>query len=178
MEKKLVAAVIVAICVVVAVGGALAYQAVSAPEVPETKTPMVASAPFNVVFKWGSGAKNELNTYNSSITKDLVINGTVTTTLVLSKEELDGLQQKIIEMNLFDYPDSFPDSTIRRMTPQGDYYIEVQNGNVTKQVSWNSNSEVPSSMQEDLDTLREYITTLVKQTPEYQALPEAVGAYL
>ena len=64
------------------------------------------------------------------------------------------------------------------MTPQGDYYIEVQNGNVTKQVSWNSNSEVPSSMQEELDTLREYITTLVKQAPEYQSLPEAFSGYI
>lgn len=178
MEKKKLAAIIVAICIFAAVGGTIAYQAVSAPKVLEPKPPMVASDPFNVIFRWGcGGAKNELNTYNGSVTKDLIVNGTVTTTLVLSEAELDGLQQKIIEMNLFSYPDVMPQQPNLWISTLYECSIQVQNGNETKEVSWDECSQ-HSSMLDSLKELEQYIIGLVEQTPEYQALPEAVGAYL
>jgi hypothetical protein len=150
----------------------IAYQFVFAPP------PINENDPFNLIFKYGIGAKNELFTFNNSFTKDLVSNGTITTTLVLSKEELYGIQQKIIELNVFSYPDSFPLHPFYHVDPKADFYIRIQNGDRIKEVSWNSESLIENNMQEKLDQLKAYIITSIEQKPEYKALPTPSGGYL
>ena len=108
---------------------------------------------------------------------NLIMNGTATTTLVLSEAELDELQQKIVEINLFSYPDVIPKQPDLRVSTLYECSIQVQNGDVTKEVSWDVCSQ-HSSMLDSLDELEQYIIGLVEQTPEYQALPEAVGGYI
>ncbi len=166
--------IVVCLIAAVATSGAIAYQALV---LPKNNGPELNPDSFNIVFRYGVGAKNELNTFNGSFTKDLVSNGTVTTPLTLSEEELKGLQQKIVEVGLFSYPDSFPLHPNRLVSPQSDCYIKVQSGSTIKEVAWNSNSLIESNIQESLDGLKDYITTLIEQKPEYQALPTPTGGY-
>ena len=81
---------------------------------------------FNLIFKYGVGAKNELNTFEGTYTKDMVMDPSITVNLSLSKEELDRIYKKIVEINFFGYPDQFsvfvpPGQSVGMVTPYYSY---------------------------------------------------------
>jgi hypothetical protein len=131
---------------------------------------------FNLLLRYGVGAKNELNTFEGTYTKDMVLDPPITIKLTLSDAELEQIRQKMVEIGFFDYPESFPlrDSSI---TPRTDYYIKVKNDSSIKEVSWNSNSLLENNIQNNLWQLVDLIKNIVEQKPEYEALPPARGGY-
>ena len=66
---------------------------------------------FNLLFKYGVGAKNVLDTFDNTYTKDMVIGSPITIRLYLSDEEIEQIRQKMFEIGFFSYPESFPLST-------------------------------------------------------------------
>ncbi|WP_078544863.1 hypothetical protein [Litchfieldia alkalitelluris] len=50
---------------------------------------------FNFSLKYGVGALNEINTFKNSYTKDLVEDGTITTDLTFSKNELRNIYSEM-----------------------------------------------------------------------------------
>jgi len=133
---------------------------------------------FNLVLKYGVGAKNELNTFNETYTKDLVLDQPATTKLSLTNQEKMQILQKIDEMNLFSYSKDFPTNPHAWTTPQVDYYIKLQNGTQIKEITWNSNSLIESNTKNGLDQITGYIIGLIEQKSEYKALPSPNGGYL
>jgi hypothetical protein len=133
---------------------------------------------FNLLFKYGVGAKNGLNTFEGTYTKDMVLDPPITIKLTLSDAELEQIRQKMIEIGFFDYPENFPLRTDFEVTPRTDYYIRVENGSSVKEVSWNSNSMLENNVQDNLLQLVDLIRSIAEQKPEYKALPPARGAYL
>ncbi len=133
---------------------------------------------FNLLFRYGVGAKNELNTFEGTYTKDMVIDTPITTGLILSEEELEQIRQKMIEIDFFNYPEDFPPRLDRIVTPCTDYFIRVENGSIVKEINWNTNSMLESDIQDNLWQLVGCIIDIVEQRPEYKALPPAKGAYL
>ena len=133
---------------------------------------------FNLVLKYGVGAKNVLNTFTEKYTKDLIILPPVTTKLILTSQEKMQILQKIDEMNFFSFPSTFPLNPDVWVTPQIDYYFFVQNCSQTKEISWNSNSLIETDIENCLNQLVSYITGLIEQKPEYKALPTPQGGYL
>ena len=133
---------------------------------------------FNLVLKYGVGAKNELNTFDETFTKDLVLNPPVTTILVLTSQEKMQILQKIDEMAFFGFPESFPINPHAWITPQMDYYIKVQNGSQIKEITWNSNSMIESDVKDGLDQVAACIVGLIEQKSEYKALPTPNGGYI
>ncbi len=134
--------------------------------------------PINIQFKYGVGAKNELNTFSGAFTKDLILSGTKTTTMILSTEELEQIDQKLDEIDFFNLPQTFPPKTTGRSTPQMDYYLRVEKGNTVKEVSWNSNSEIDSETKADLQNTVAFLCSMITEKPEYKALPEPTGGYM
>jgi hypothetical protein len=132
---------------------------------------------FNLIFKYGVGAKNVLNTFDNTYTKDMVMSPPITIRLYLSDEEIEQIRQKMFEIGFFSYPESFPLSTGGGVTPSSDYYIKVQNGSAIKEVSWNSNSHLDGNVEDNLRQLVRCITDVVEQRPEYKALPPPNGGY-
>ena len=133
---------------------------------------------FNLLFRYGVGAKNELNTFEGTYTKDMVLDPPITIKLTLSDAELEQIRQKMVEIGFFDYPENFPLRTDFEVTPRTDYYIRVENGSSVKEVSWNSNSMLENNVQDNLLQLVDLIRSVVEQKPEYKALPPARGGYL
>lgn len=131
--------------------------------------------PINIVFRYGVGGRNELNTFNGTFTKDLVIDGTTTGKLYLSREDLQQIQEKLAEMGFFDYPDSFPSQGI--VTPRGDDYLKVDNGTVEKEVSWYSDSEYEDPRVQSLHDLAAFLMGMIEAKPAFKAFPPANGAY-
>jgi hypothetical protein len=130
---------------------------------------------INIIFKYGTGARNELNTFEGTYTKDLIMDNPITTRMILSQEELRQIQQKITEIDLFSFPDNF--SIDGGVTPQTDYYIKVQNGTQIKEITWSNSSLMESNIQNSLEQLVSYLRGMIEQKPEYKALPAPRGGY-
>ncbi len=90
--------------------------------------------PVNLIFRFGVTGNNELNTFHGTFTKDLCIDGTITTRLVLSEAELEQVWQKLVEVDFLSLPESHPLKEPLTV-PDYSYYLMVQNGNTTKEVS-------------------------------------------
>jgi hypothetical protein len=133
---------------------------------------------INIIFKYGVGARNELNTFEGTYTKDMVMDNPITTRMILSQEELRQIQQRITEMDLFSFPDNFPINPSGGVTPQTDYYIKVQNGTQTKEINWSNSSLMDSNIQNSLEQLVSFLRSMIKQKPEYKALPEPTSGYI
>lgn len=132
---------------------------------------------FNILFKYGVTARNELNTFDNTYTKDMIIDPPIKIWLYLSDDEMNQIKQKIVEIDFFNLPETLP---LRNdggfVTPQDDFYIKVQNGSAVKEVSWSSNSEV-NSIEQNLTQLANLLTGIVEQRPEYRDLPPPNGGY-
>jgi len=133
--------------------------------------------PVNIIFKFGTGAINELNTFHGTFTKDLILDGTVTARLVLTTEELEQIRQKIVEADFFNIPEKFPLKSPLTM-PDYSYYLMVNNRTATKAVTWGTNSQIDSSTEARLNQLADFIVNIISDKPELKLLPPANGAYL
>ncbi len=165
MKKSLAVAAIVVLASVIAVAVYLSMQ-------------RPAESNFNIVFRYGVGAKNELNTFNGTYTKDMVQNPPITASLVLTKNELNGIQQKVAELALFNLPSNFSRKEGEWFSTQVDYYLKIQNGSQTKEISWNDNSQIDSNTKNSLDSIEIYLIGIIEQRQEYKALPTPNGGYI
>src|SRR5665647_2086970 len=80
---------------------------------------------FGFTLKYGVGAKNELNTFEGTFTKDLVIAGTTTTGLRLSNTELNQIYEEMLRIHIMDYPETFKESRNSMVTPFQTYDIYI-----------------------------------------------------
>lgn len=137
---------------------------------------------FNVIFKYGVDAKNVLNTYDNTFTKDMVIDPNITTTLVLSSQELDAIYQKMIEIDFFAYPNSFavptdPNGCTGAVTPASTYRFDVVAGDTRKTLVWGDYITNPDDQASKLRELIRLIKTLIQARDEYKQLPQPRGGY-
>ncbi len=156
----------------------LSYAVVNLPFYGNTLPPYDSSRnPINIDFKFGVTERNELNTFQGTFTKDLCIDGTVTTRLILSHEELRQIQQKLVETDFFNLPEAFP---INEQAPVPGYscYLMVQNETTVKTVAWGSHSVIDAAMESKLDQLANFIANMILEKPECTRLPPPNGAYL
>ena len=145
--------------------------------------PPPTASSFNLIFKYGVGAKNELNTFNGTYTKDMVMDPSITVNLSLSKEELDRIYQKMVEIDFFDYPDEFkvtvfPWQSKGLRTPYSSYYFRVEYDSKTKELSWKDNILTNDRRAEKLRELIELIRDIIESKEEYEKLPPARGGYI
>jgi hypothetical protein len=139
-------------------------------------SPLYPRRDFNILLKYGVGAKNELNTFDSTYTKDMIAWVPITIRLYLSDAELKQIRQQVTDMNLFSYPESFPPNT-GGVAPQSDYYLKIQDGKKTKEISWNINSQIDADMQNSLQSLVRNVTDMVYGKWQYKILPPPIGGY-
>lgn len=131
--------------------------------------------PINIDFKFGVTARNELNTFDGTFTKDLIMDGTIKTRLILSQQELSQVKTKLLDMGFFDYPATFQSKGA--ISPRSDYFIKVQMGNVTKEVTWYSDSNLGAKTNADLNELYHTLHGIITQKIEYKLLPAPSGGY-
>jgi hypothetical protein len=140
-----------------------------------------ADSDFNIVFRYGVGAKNELNTLKGTYTKDMVNKPPITTKLQLTQDELESIHLKALEIDLFDYPwtiHTMPKGDIIGMiTPYSTYYVEVWNGTTKNAVVWNNKYDTENEKYYDLMELVHLIIEIILSHPEYQKLPEPTAGY-
>ena len=178
MQKRLISS-LVFLCVLAAFS--LFFTFLRVPFLGSLVSPYDSSKnPVNIDFKYGYNCRNELNTFNGTFTKDLVIDGTATTRLILSQDELSQIQRKLSDIGFYNYPNTFPSTGV--VTPRADYYLKVQNGSTIKETTWYSDSfsDANTDLQQvesDLSQLYNLMTGIIEGKLEYNLLPAANGAY-
>jgi len=151
----------------------------------EEKTPDIEfqEANFNFIFRYGVGAKNELNTFNGTYTKDMISDPSITIELSLTEEELDSIYQKMVEIDFFNYPDKFaivplPNDQVVLVNPASSYYFKVQQDFEIKELWW---EDVISYLDAKANKLRELINLIriiIESKDEYKKLPQPTGGYM
>ena len=183
---------LIAVCLVlmVALLGAMGCDS-HTPDEPEPTTDGTVSQPpektnFNLIFNYGVMARNKLDTFQGTYTKDMVIDPPITVELSLSEEEMDSIHQKMVEIDFFNYPDNFsvsvpPDVPTGIRTPYPSYYFKVEYNSKIKELWWNDQIVYKDYKDERADRLSELVSlirSIVESKEEYKKLPEPRSAYL
>jgi hypothetical protein len=173
LQKKLVL-ILTIFCILTILAISLAF--VRSPILGNLVFPYDSSKnPINIDFKFGVTARNELNTFDGTFTKDLIYDGIIKTRLILSQQELTQIKTKLLDIGFLDYPPSFQSQG--NISPRDDYLLKVQIGTVTKEVSWYSDSNLDSKTDADLNELYNLVNGIIIQKLEYKLLPAANGGY-
>jgi hypothetical protein len=138
---------------------------------------------FNFILKYGVMAKNEIDTFHNTVTKDLIMDPSITISLSLTEGEMDEIYQKMVEIDFFNYPDEFkvivPEGElIHLVTPYYSYYFRVEKDAMVKELKWEDEIMNPDEKADRLRELISLIRDIVESRPEYQVLPEPSGGYL
>ena len=137
---------------------------------------------FNLIFKYGVMARNELNTFEGTYTKDMVIDPSITVELSLTEEELGRIYQKMVEIDFFDYPDEFSVSVAfgeltAMVTPYSSYYFRVEYNSSIKELWWEDEIKNKNKEADKLRELIKLIRDIIESKEEYKKLPEPTSGY-
>lgn len=134
---------------------------------------------FSVKFGYGEVNKNEVNTYNDTVTKDLIVKGTTSANLVLTADEMASIytKMKAIDIMDIDIEPYKPGNTRCEQVPYGEDTWRITIDGMTRELSWTDRYCSVSDDAEKLKQLRNDIMKIVSAREEYKALPEAEGGY-
>ncbi len=142
----------------------------------------VAKSDFNFTFKYGITARNILDTFHGTFTKDMISAPSITIDLPLSDKEMDSIYQKMVEIDFFNYPDEFKvnvtGDVIGTVTPYPSYYFYVEHPAGGKVLRWEDEITNPDVKADKLRELIVFIRGIIESRAEYQALPKPSGGYL
>lgn len=151
-----------------------------------------ANEGFNFVFRYGVGAKNELNTFKQTYKKDMVNKRAIKTKMKLSSDELGGIRQKLDEVDLFDEISSYQEKLkkedseyeekiakwiepwLRRTEDHcSKYYIKVDIDSAQKDIHWDCRVRAAK-----INEFLQYMYQIIESQEEYKALPNPTAGYL
>jgi len=162
---------------------ARAGAASTAPTSPRTTATPEAPAPTQVtalVFAYGVGAKNVLDTTSGTFTKDMILASPITVPMKLTEREMARIARKIDAIDFFSYPATYttPEDGGGWMEPHQSYRFSVTTAEGTKTVTWEDAVFNDDERAADLRGLARLIERIIYARPEYKALPEPEGGYL
>jgi len=122
--------------------------------------------------------KNIMDTYNSSIQKDLILNGTHSGEFWCEKEDLEAIYAKMKELSIFELSGNMISETVK-VTPNEIFIIRYRiNGKEYILSGDGSTGQTgATSREENLQAFKEYLRGFMKGTPEYKAMPDSEGVY-
>jgi hypothetical protein len=144
----------------------------------ETAMPIEMPSDYNFSVRYGYGdmTKNEINTYEDTVTKDLIMNGAATARLIISEDEMRDIYAKMREIDIM-AAKKLPKKKGCFRTPSNEENWKITVNGETMTFAW---TDEYCDMTEDANQLlelRKYIQNIVEDTEAYQALPEAEGGY-
>jgi hypothetical protein len=161
------------ISIVVVASAVAGFVVFKQPSTPPQNPPVGKPTDFNLIFKYGFEAKNELNTFDQTYTKDMVMDPSVTVNMVLSDTELTAIYQKINELKLFDI--GLPTDGNMEVTPCSTYYLKIQTNSDARELSWDN---CRGKTNDKLQQVTDYIISIIESKEEYRNLPTPKGGYL
>jgi hypothetical protein len=136
---------------------------------------------INLILKYGITARNVLNTFSCTYTKDLVLDPPITTCLKLTIADIDSIYNKMNQINFFNYPDVFyvqvTGDTIGMVSPYSTYYFYVESAETKKELLWSDSVVNPDQDADKLRELIQLIRGIVESKNEYKKLPPVRWGY-
>ncbi|MDP4175663.1 MAG: hypothetical protein Q8933_16930 [Bacteroidota bacterium] len=137
--------------------------------------------PQNVKILYKYSFNNELNTFAQKLTKDLVLDGTITVDFWLTDSEQMRILEMADQIGFFDMPDSLSykktDPKTIYITPiLGVQSLKIKFGNKGKEIFWNLPNSFPQEYAK-LQKLTSLIEKIIKSKKEFKDLPAARGRY-
>ena len=135
---------------------------------------------FGFHFEYGACLKDSFDTRSSIFTHAMgPSEPSNTISLAISDEQMEAIYQKIVAIGFFNYPDSFvstPLDTFKGyVRPAVTYYLQVQNGDTVKAVSWTDNIWPAAKKSDNLRQLFQMIVAILEEHPEINQLPTPSG---
>ncbi|MEG0385005.1 MAG: hypothetical protein RR642_09660 [Solibacillus sp.] len=135
---------------------------------------------FDFSIQFGVHKKNEINTFKGTVTKDLIADGTATTQLILTDEEMQNIYKKLQKINIAETKEFIPkpiNGTVCRREPhEEDEWIIIFNGETITHLISGEYCD-PTNDAKRLIQLRNYVFNIIKSKGEYKLLPKSNGAY-
>lgn len=150
-------------------------QVVSAPSMPHE---MPDDFAFSIQF--GVDKKNEINTYDGTVTKDLIADGTITTDISLTSEEMNTVYERMREVNILEEKEFVPEPIFGEVCvqePHEDDEWKITMNGETITISIDGTYCEPTKDAEQLIQIRDNVFTMIKEKDEYKALPDSTGGY-
>jgi len=131
---------------------------------------------FDFSVRFGITARNEINTFEDRVTKDLIANGTATAQLSLTEDEMKGVYERMKKIRILrDLRLEARDGCLQ--VPYEEEYWTIQIDGEIREYYWTQEKCTLTKDAQQLRELRQTIFNIVKQKSAYQELPEAVGGY-
>ena len=135
---------------------------------------------FDFSIQFGVQKKNEINTFEGTVTKDLIADGTATTELILTEEEMKDIYEKMQEINIAETKEFTPEpinGTVCMQKPYEEdvWKIIIDDETITQLISGEYCE--PTNDAKQLIELRNYVFNIIKSKGEYKSLPESKGGY-
>ncbi|MBK7103783.1 MAG: hypothetical protein IPH62_00665 [Ignavibacteriae bacterium] len=122
--------------------------------------------------------KDELNTYDNYLVKDLVLDGLKKVEFWFTTEEQQKIEKKIIETNFYSLPDTIFDNGPVEISPNFEQYLKIQINGQEKDITWEYVLEENRIQEyESIIELSEFIKRIIESKPEYKSLPPKNGGY-
>lgn len=142
------------------------------PDVPEE---------FDILFKFGVGSRNILDTRAGTFTKDMITDPSITTELDLTRDETETIWKYIHRNHFYGLSEQIPENEDERssVVPHVTYRLTVwAEGYENKSVVFSDVSTGGYSLEERrFLRIANKIIDLIESKPEYKALPEPSGGY-
>jgi hypothetical protein len=127
--------------------------------------------------------RNELNTFDNTYKKDLVLDGVIKVKFWLTAEEQNKILAKVIELNYFLLPDTLKyipqDSIYVSIEPNpGEQKLRIKYLSNDKAIIWTYPLNDDNADVKALYALQNFIITIIESKPEYKRLPPRRGGYL
>jgi hypothetical protein len=119
-----------------------------------------------------------IDTFNGTLTKDLILDGSVTIPFWLTTSEQESLLEELDRADFFNLPDtllSIPGVALEP-NPSPDFLRVVANGK-NKVVIWSYPIDLATANGQSVMRLSTAIRNIVESKPEYKQLPPARGGY-
>ncbi|MFG6149170.1 hypothetical protein [Halobacillus sp. B23F22_1] len=135
---------------------------------------------FGFSVQFGVNYKNEVNSFEDQVTKDLIAEGAVTADIAFSPKENDKIYEKMKEMNIVEKKKLTPEQvseTICTQEPHEEdiWRIIIEGETITHSVS-GAYCE-PTHDAQKLIELRNYVFSIVRSKEEFKELPLSKASY-
>lgn len=145
-------------------------------------------ADFNLIFRYGVDARNILNTFDSTFTRDMIVDSSFVIKLVLTSQELDTIYDLFKMIDFYCYPDTFEplqattnakgERVVLDVSPHPTYVFTIQSGGKIKNLWWDKWTESQSDEAKRLREVIMHIRRTIESKPEYKRLPKPKGHYM
>lgn len=139
---------------------------------------MPENMPADFVFsvKFGIYKRNAINTIDQTVTKDLIEDGTATTDINITEEEMKEIYELMKEVNVGEHKNLISKTNCMQEPYEEDEWIISFDGQTIKYSYSEAHCELTDDAKQ-LMNLRNRVFQMVKKKEAYKELPKSIGGY-